>query len=515
LTLQNPVGKSNGKVFSGADSFYSQWRQQGGVIAAMCDRGDSPPEQLLQAIWQHQRLLRHQLVTLDGVRVRVLHPGFWNREGGPDFGGAVVQFGDEPPQTGDIEVDLQLNGWRAHGHNRNAAFKRVILQVVWNAETHTAPARARTIEGLPPPPALPIRDRLDAPIGELRVWLTSELASDFPETLRGQCCAPMRTLSPEQVTVLLAQAAEIRFHAKAGQLHSRARQAGREQALWEGIFRGLGYKHNIWPMQCLAEQRARWGDGTDPLALQARLLGIGGLLPSDVPRAHGSSGYLRTVWDLWWRERHGFSDCLLPKSLWRFHGHRPANHPQRRLALAAHWLAAGDLPSRIEHWCASEVSDSKLASSLLEALRVVSDEFWAWHWTIRSPRLPAAHPLLGHARITDLAVNVILPWLWTRASEGGNLKLQREIERRYNVWPAAQDNAVLRLARQRLLGGGVWRALHTAAEQQGLMQIVRDFCDHSNAVCENCRFPELVKGMPHGTPMDYSCPIPSRMLRAT
>jgi len=27
-----------------------------------------------------------------------------------------------------------------------------------------------------------------------------------------------------------------------------------------------------------------------------------------------------------------------------------------------------------------------------------------------------------------------------------------------------------------------------------LMQIVRDFCEHSNAICADCRFPELVRG---------------------
>jgi hypothetical protein len=26
-----------------------------------------------------------------------------------------------------------------------------------------------------------------------------------------------------------------------------------------------------------------------------------------------------------------------------------------------------------------------------------------------------------------------------------------------------------------------------------LLQIVRDFCEHSNALCESCRFPELVR----------------------
>jgi hypothetical protein len=81
-----------------------------------------------------------------------------------------------------------------------------------------------------------------------------------------------------------------------------------------------------------------------------------------------------------------------------------------------------------------------------------------------------------------------------RAAAGKNEKLQRRIEQRYFAWPAAEDNSALKLARQRLLGVGQSRALRTAAAQQGLMQILRDFCAHSNAVCEHCQFPELVCG---------------------
>jgi hypothetical protein len=133
-----------------------------------------------------------------------------------------------------------------------------------------------------------------------------------------------------------------------------------------------------------------------------------------------------------------------------------------------------------------------LAGSLLETLQVEADEFWSWHWTFRSARLKKAQPLLGATRMTDLAVNVVLPWLWSRAAEGKNETMQRAIEQRYFLWPSAEDNSVLKLARQRLLGGASRRALAGAAAQQGLIQIVRDFCDHSNAICDNCAFPELV-----------------------
>jgi hypothetical protein len=465
-------------------NYYAQWRLRAGVATVLRDDHDSPPERLLQAIWQHQRLRREQLTTLDGQRVRLLHPGFCSVEGGPDFRGAVVQIGDDPPRTGDVEVDLRAGGWRAHGHDRNPAFQQVILHVVWDAE--------RAVGG---PPLLPLRHALDAPLGELSLWLEREPRRPLPEKLQGKCSGPLRELSDEQLTGLLREAAQVRLQAKAAQFSARARHVGWEQSLWEGLFRALGYKHNVWPMQCLAEIRSHWSRGAaSPLALQARLFGLSGLLPAELSRAQADGdSYLRRIWDCWWRERDEFADCVLPREVWRFHGLRPANHPQRRLALAAHWADAGELAARIEHWCAATISDAALLDSLLEIFSVARDEFWSWHWTFRSARLKKPQPLLGATRVTDLAVNVILPWLWTRAGEGKNAPLQREIERRYDAWPAAEDNAVLRLARQRLLGGARRRGLSSAVAQQGLLQIVRDFCDHSNAVCADCGFPELVR----------------------
>jgi len=46
---------------------------------------------------------------------------------------------------------------------------------------------------------------------------------------------------------------------------------------------------------------------------------------------------------------------------------------------------------------------------------------------------------------------------------------------------------------QRLLGGGRRSSFRHAAAQQGLLQIVRDFCDHTNAVCDACPFPDVVR----------------------
>jgi hypothetical protein len=204
------------------------------------------------------------------------------------------------------------------------------------------------------------------------------------------------------------------------------------------------------------------------------------------------------------------------------HGIRPLNHPQRRLALAAHWVAAKDFVPRLEDWgvngCLHEPTPGpsregsqprqararvplpggarggfRAQASLLAILHPSRDDFWTHHLTLRSARCAKPQLLLGEARVTDLAVNVILPWLHARAKEGRNTSLQSALEAAYTAWPAAEDNATLKLARQRLLGTTGTKVFTTAAAQQGLLQIVRDFCDHSNAICDQCRFPELVR----------------------
>src|SRR5207244_1360883 len=184
-------------------------------------------------------------------------------------------------------VDLRGSGWRAHGHDRNPAFEKVILHVVWDGEAAKGSS----------PPAMSLRHVLDAKIGELSLWLGSEGAQAMPEALRGKCCAPLRELDTEQQHALLLEAATVRLESKAAIFQARARQAGWEQALWEGLFRALGYKHNVWPMQRLAELRPRWtAHQAEPLALQARLLGISGLLPMELTRAQaGADGYIRRV----------------------------------------------------------------------------------------------------------------------------------------------------------------------------------------------------------------------------
>src|SRR5439155_10464843 len=198
-------------------------------------------------------------------------------------------------------------------------------------------------------------------------WLGGEAGDAWPAELRGHCSAPLRDLDEDALRELLRQAAHVRLQAKAAAFTARARVAGWEQALWEGLFAALGYKHNLWPFRQLAELLPSLNaceQITGTLAWQTRLFGLGGLLPAELPK-RGSDEYVQQLWNLWWRERDAWTEITLPKTLWRFHGLRPANNPLRRLALAAHWLARGRLAESLEAWlCADEPPKRKPASLL-------------------------------------------------------------------------------------------------------------------------------------------------------
>jgi len=284
--------------------FYNQWRAQQEARFLLRERNSlHPPERLLQNVWHHQRLRRDELRTSDGQTLRVLHPGFWNHEAGPDFRGAIVQFGQEEPRAGDIEIDVVPQNWQAHHHHDNPAFAGVILHVVWIDGAGANSGR----------PTLDLHDFLDMPLAEMNSWAASGASDRWPESLRGACSAPLKQLDRARMDELLRQAALVRFQRKARELEARARQAGWEQSLWEGLFRGLGYKQNVWAMQRVAEliPSLREGAGT-PLEMQARLFGVSGFLSLDDRTANQPVEYLRVLWDHWWRDRDRFGSLLLP-----------------------------------------------------------------------------------------------------------------------------------------------------------------------------------------------------------
>ncbi|HET7080225.1 MAG TPA: DUF2851 family protein, partial [Chloroflexia bacterium] len=89
-------------------------------------------EKTLAAIWNAQRPLQGPFWTTAHEPVAIIYRGHWAGGAGPDFRGAIVAFGDNRPQRGDIELHLRAADWYAHGHHTDPAYNNVLLHVVYS-----------------------------------------------------------------------------------------------------------------------------------------------------------------------------------------------------------------------------------------------------------------------------------------------------------------------------------------------------------------------------------------------
>lgn len=95
-------------------------------------------EKLLQFIWQRQLFHKTSLYTQDGELVKVVSPGIFNTNQGPDFLDARI-FIDDVLFAGHVEIHISDKDWFRHGHETDPHYQNVILHVVWQFENAPLP----------------------------------------------------------------------------------------------------------------------------------------------------------------------------------------------------------------------------------------------------------------------------------------------------------------------------------------------------------------------------------------
>jgi hypothetical protein len=90
-------------------------------------------EKLLQYVWLHRVFNTHDLQTTKGEPLRILSPGTWNNNAGPDFLDARIQVGNTL-LAGNVELHLKASDWIKHRHDTNMHYKNLILHVVHESD---------------------------------------------------------------------------------------------------------------------------------------------------------------------------------------------------------------------------------------------------------------------------------------------------------------------------------------------------------------------------------------------
>ncbi|MCY4529971.1 MAG: DUF2851 family protein [Chloroflexi bacterium] len=383
------------------------------------------PEEAVVRLWQNADRLASGLVTQDGRRLKVLYPGRRSSSAGPDFRDCVLSTESGDIVVGDVEVHVTEGGWSAHGHHVDSNYNSVVLHVVLRPN-----GRATTT----------LESRAEAPVAAIGV--ASRHVEAEPEPKR----STEAELTVSALQARVDRAGDDRFRSKADGYRMELETGDAEQVLYAGIMDALGYSENRRPFVALAHRvpiarlRALRSEphATRLLAIQAMLVSASGLMSS---ASQADEERFRAV-------LKGLPVVEKIDEPWKVFRVRPTNHPLRRIEGAAVLI--------------DRALDEGLVSVLARTVRRGT------HRPVID--LLSVPPFIGESRAREIAVNVVLPFMYTWGGITRDRELRSWSMELFRKMPGLADNEITR-EMKRLLPSGV--ETRGARRQQGLIHLYR------------------------------------------
>ncbi|HTE87128.1 MAG TPA: DUF2851 family protein, partial [Dehalococcoidia bacterium] len=370
------------------------------------------------------------------------------------------------------ELHLIASVFRRHGHDRDHAYSRVILHLVYRADTGAT---------------TPLPGGRQAPVVALETWLSSRAAEieamlEQPALWREPCQTAVERMGDAGVEATLVRLGERRLRAKAAAIAHREPPA----ALYDAMLRILGHgpQRASWielgrriPVSTV-DALAALGPEQSTLSLEALFLAGAGLLPApDIAAVRDDGSYLTDAWQRW--RAHG---SPRPAPFVSSRPSRPANHPARRLAGLARLLCRGCQPL-LGRARAALLTERAPAQALQQLLAVDTEGIWSerllpWANPIKSP--PA---LIGRGKAIELALNAVLPVLLAEADRDARPLLVEAVLRAFRALPAPQAyGRTAHLSRALRTDGA--SLIRGADHSQGALHLYAHYCTRGG--CGRC-----------------------------
>lgn len=255
---------------------------------------NSIPELVLQKIWLRKDFLHNQLFSYSKKKLKIIHPGRWNRLEGPDFKEAEIIL-DGQLLSGDIEIHFHANDWFNHGHTLNPNFSNVILHVTLFEPSPDHPQVFNSFGYCPETLVL-----LPYLRQSLEEYALEETLIDLENRHNTEFLQAFLDKPQEDLIQILLDKALLRWKQKYSFALSRLNKDRWENVCHQMFLETLGFRRNRAPMNALALQY--------PLHI----------LINQPPT-------LEELFDS-------------QKSNWKLAKIRPANHPKKRLAQYFHLI---------------------------------------------------------------------------------------------------------------------------------------------------------------------------------
>jgi len=472
-------------------------------------------ERLVRCFWFDQNFRTDELRVEDGRKLRVLSPGWWNLEAGPDFRNAVIRLANEATCKGDVELHVDASAWKAHGHHRDPAYNSVILHVALRNDTGDQAVAAADGHLVP---QFILEPYLAGNLTELVEELNPD---DYPaasSSSAGPCNEVIRRKAADGrwLGTFFDYAGDQRALSRMRRWERLAKTVGVETAIQCGVMEALGFKKNKSQFALLARLlppdkfSAIMRDcpaAEKRLQAEAALFGLSGLLDVPLPAQADdeAAAYVEDLRRRWAALCRHFPDGGMEAGQWVFTGSRPVNFPTRRIAAAAAFLARnveGGLFNALLACMPTGTGrprqrDAKAARRNFEELFTdASGGFWETRCTFGGKKMSRPVSLVGKERAALILVNVVIPALLLHARRNKKPELEQLLHAIYVKMPRLAPTSVENLMVQRLFGGDRQAAkiISNARRQQGLYQVYKDFCEQDERGCRRCALLAALEG---------------------
>ena len=448
---------------------------------------DKIDEAFVQKLWNEQRFFDTNMASIDRRAIRVLKPGVWNHNEGPDFMHAEIEI-DGKLHVGDVEIHVRSSEWYTHKHHLNSRYNRVILHAVYFDDDINLRIR--------------LQNNKRVPTLELLKWIavdTGDLYGDTQDaaTTDGRCRITGKQLNIEVLKGVFESLGRERFLEKMESMRLLRTRLDFEQLLYEGIMEALGYERNSKPLRELAQHVPFTDlDEKSELEIQAILFGVAGLLPSQrekpLPSEVTDDPSVKALEALWRGSEYAELPQRMTEARWSFTG-RPLNQPTRRIAAMSQLIhhCQGSLMMYFLPLCEKAVTaDTKrelqtIGKELRTLLMLEPTGYWDKHSNFGSE---SRHKigLIGKDRAVDIIINKILPIAYIWALEADSQKLQEGILKLYGVGSKSTGNKIIsKIDEQIFTEEQQMRHLEpTAKIEQGIIRLYKNYC--ADQLCDLC-----------------------------
>lgn len=410
-------------------------------------------ETLFQFIWRYSLYNPSNLKTSDGDNIIIIHPGSLNTNAGPDFEEAKIKIGNTT-LVGNVELHLKTSDWKKHRHDKDEAYKKIILHVVYEDDLND--------------------NSYHFPKLELHSHIPSYVIEQYTDLLQTPKAIPCATqlhkvphITKESwLSRMLAERWELKLQ---DWKHLLKQSKGDWSTLlyWR-LAANFGFKVNAIPFLELAQSlpvQLYAKHKNNLLQIEALMFGQAGMLEKDF-----YDEYPRTLQNEYNFLKKKFGLKSIPIHHWKFLRIRPANFPTIRIAQFA------TLVYKSLHLF-SKIIETTTLDQIKKLLDVPANSYWDNHYRFDEEHEKPHTKNLGKSSIDNIIVNTIAPLQFLFAHQQGNLQQQE------NALVLLNDIAPEKNKITTLWEENCWGAI-SAAQSQALVQLYTQYC--CNKRCLEC-----------------------------